>query len=167
MLEELELMRKRTVSHEQAVNTLSSVGAHFQVLIDNLGAAVAMQDGRVAGLEQHTAQHFSSTGLQLWRRSANRRRLPSRRRLLRCLFGLRRSPWAFSRRPRTPSRSMRAWRSRRVPLRTRQAASAGRCRPQGQDRPGWRRPVGPLQTARREHRARLRGAARAIWRASP
>ena len=49
-------MRKRAVSHKQSVNALSSAGAHFQVLIDSLGAAVAMQDGRVAGLEQHTAQ---------------------------------------------------------------------------------------------------------------
>ena len=56
MLEELELMRKRIVSREQSVNALSSAGARFQMPIDSLGAAVAMQDGRVAGLEQHTAQ---------------------------------------------------------------------------------------------------------------
>ena len=55
MLEELERMRQRTVSHEQAIGALSGSAAHLQMLIDSLGAATAVQGGRVAGLEQHTA----------------------------------------------------------------------------------------------------------------
>ena len=56
MLEEVELMRQRTVAHEQSINMLSGSFAHLQVLLDSLGSATSVQSGRVAGLEQHTAQ---------------------------------------------------------------------------------------------------------------
>ena len=56
MLEELERMRRRIVEYERSIDAIANNGSHLQMMVESLGAAVAAQDGRVGGLQQHTAQ---------------------------------------------------------------------------------------------------------------
>ena len=55
-LKELERMRRRIVVYERSTDALANNGSHLQMMVESLAAAVAAQDGRVGGLEQHTAQ---------------------------------------------------------------------------------------------------------------
>ena len=60
MIDDLELMRQHVILHEQALGKFAGSAAQFQVVVDNLGAMMATQGGRVSGLEQHTAVLTSS-----------------------------------------------------------------------------------------------------------
>ena len=60
-------MRQRAIAHEQAIDKImrqaleaSTGAAHLQMVADRLGVAMSVQEGRVAGIEQHTAQLTSS-----------------------------------------------------------------------------------------------------------
>ena len=56
MLEELALMRQHVIAHEQSIASISGGASHLQMLVDTLGSAMSAQEGRIAGLEQYTAQ---------------------------------------------------------------------------------------------------------------
>ena len=103
-------MRQSTVAHEQAIGVLFGRAGYLQMLVDSLGAATSVQGGRVAGLEQHTAQlQFFIEAFRVGQeeqqsgaaplppadgsgRQAKRKRLPSRRRFLWLPRRLRRPP---------------------------------------------------------------------------
>ena len=56
MIAKLELMRQHVVAREHSISMISGGASHVQMLVDNLGSATSVQDGRVAGLGHHTAQ---------------------------------------------------------------------------------------------------------------
>ena len=67
MGQELESMQQRGLAHEQSINSMrqaieasSAAAMHFQTITDGLGVAMSVQEGRVGGLEHHTAQLTSS-----------------------------------------------------------------------------------------------------------
>ena len=67
MGQELEGMRQRGFAHGNSIEELTrksleaaAAAAYFQSFTDGIGAAMVAQDGRVGGLEQHTAQLTSA-----------------------------------------------------------------------------------------------------------
>ena len=60
MLEELENMRRHVVEHDARLVALANAETNMNMWISQVGATVAVQEGRVAGLEQHTAQLLGS-----------------------------------------------------------------------------------------------------------
>ena len=49
-------MRQHVIAHVQSIVSISGGASHLQMLVDTLGSAMSAQEGRIAGLEQYTAQ---------------------------------------------------------------------------------------------------------------